>query len=368
MIPLDAFSPDYQTARLRFRSMVAERGWTSEKHPINAEGFAEGELSIDVARVGQVDARRLIIISSGIHGTEAPFGSAVQLAWIDSLPRFWEPPSGCAVMLIHCLNPYGFTRIRRANEENVDLNRNFLAAGDFDRWKKQTVGEFAPLDPFMHPPRPPARFDWTYLIFAQMRVRLGHQMLATVLPAGQYAYPKGIFYGGGKPANSTRVVMNEMPRWIGESRAVAHLDFHTGLGRFADHRLLLSDPDHSEQAKIARRIFGQERVEPDTKTPGGYHNRGDMGEWLSRTFSERNYVYLCAEFGTYGSIKIIGALRRENQAHFWEDKDSYRYLRVKSETLNAFVPISSAWRWTTIRDSLDLIQSALKSCAFSASD
>ncbi|MFX6991338.1 DUF2817 domain-containing protein, partial [Acinetobacter baumannii] len=33
--------------------------------------------------------------------------------------------AGVAVLYIHALNPYGFSHIRRATHENVDLNRNF---------------------------------------------------------------------------------------------------------------------------------------------------------------------------------------------------------------------------------------------------
>src|SRR5690606_39367139 len=34
-------------------------------------------------------------------------------------------PEDTAVLLIHAINPYGFSHIRRVNEDNIDLNRNF---------------------------------------------------------------------------------------------------------------------------------------------------------------------------------------------------------------------------------------------------
>ncbi|MCP4200482.1 MAG: DUF2817 domain-containing protein, partial [bacterium] len=30
------------------------------------------------------------------------------------------------VVIVHALNPYGFAHLRRADEDNVDLNRNFV--------------------------------------------------------------------------------------------------------------------------------------------------------------------------------------------------------------------------------------------------
>ena len=88
--------------------LAAERGWPTISHSISAPGFAAGNLTIDTVRIGTQDAQRLVVLSSGIHGAEGPFGSAVQVAWIDSLPKLWEPPKGCAVLLLHALNPFGY--------------------------------------------------------------------------------------------------------------------------------------------------------------------------------------------------------------------------------------------------------------------
>ena len=35
-------------------------------------------------------------------------------------------PEDVAIVLVHALNPFGFAWRRRWNENNVDLNRNFL--------------------------------------------------------------------------------------------------------------------------------------------------------------------------------------------------------------------------------------------------
>jgi hypothetical protein len=363
MVPLDAYSPDYRTARSRFREMVARRSWPAEAHVVHAPGFDEGDLTIDVARAGPADAERLIILSSGIHGVEAPLGSAVQLAWIDSLPPAWEPPPGCAVLLLHALNPYGFAMGRRANEDNIDLNRNFLAPDDFARFKEKTAADYARLDWYLHPPVSPSRFNWAWSVFLQMRVLLGWHTLHKILPAGQYAYPKGIFYGGEQRGQSTEILTTQMPRWVGSAKLVVHLDFHSGLGKYGDYRLLLSEREGSEPEKFAKRLFGANVVEYGQKIEGGYENYGDFGDWVSRTFADRLYVYLCAEFGTYNSVHIIGALRWENQAHFWEKPDTPLFERIKRVLKEAFVPQSPAWRWSVVHKSLGLLRSALRSCA-----
>ena len=42
-----------------------------------------------------------------------------------------------AVLLVHAVNPYGFSHLRRANEDHIDLNRNFL---DFSRPLSKNAG------------------------------------------------------------------------------------------------------------------------------------------------------------------------------------------------------------------------------------
>jgi Protein of unknown function (DUF2817) len=357
---LGAFSSDYANARDRFRAATAERGWQCEAHPIHATGFAAGDLTIDVARVGSPDADRLLILTSGLHGTEALFGSAVQLAWLDGLPHVWEPPPGFAVLLIHALNPFGFAKIRRANEDNIDLNRNFLEPDRFAVLKEQTAKSFGPLDPYVNPPKPPGPINWFPILFPWMALRFGLKTLQHVLPAGQYAFPKGIFYGGEQHAQSTRIIMNEMPRWLGSARSVLHLDFHTGLGQFGRYKLLASDAADSDRVRLAQRLFGSDRVEADHQTPGGYHNFGDIGEWLSQRFADRVYLYLCAEFGTYGSTRVIGALRRENQAHFWGNSESKRCRNIKDNCLETFMPGSEKWRRSVLQLSNELVALSVK--------
>lgn len=360
---LAAFSPDYVTARQRFRSLIADRGWHQESHIIRADGFAEGDLTIDWARIGSDNADRMLIISSGLHGTEAPFGSAVQTGWIESLPKSWEPPPQLAVVLLHSLNPYGFAQVRRANEDNVDLNRNFLQPEQFAELRDRTSRSYGPLDPFLNPRKPPGTFNWFPFIVAYGALRFGKKTLQETVPAGQYAFPKGIFYGGHEECQTTRILMTQMERWLGSARQVLHLDFHTGLGPFATYKLLASGKMNPALIERAETWFGKYRVEADHQTPGGYHNFGDMGEWLGHRFADREYLYLCAEFGTYGSTRVIGALRRENQAHHWGNPASTRYQQIKQHCRDTFTPESPQWREQTLLQSKDLIALAAQHCS-----
>ena len=74
------FSIDYATARDRFLGAARASGATLHELALQARGPAGEALSIDIARLGERGARRVLLHTSGIHGVEAFAGSAIQLA------------------------------------------------------------------------------------------------------------------------------------------------------------------------------------------------------------------------------------------------------------------------------------------------
>ena len=120
------FSADYATARKRFLSAAEAAGETCSLC-LDAAGPEGSPLTIDIACLGSPAPERALLHTSGMHGVEGFAGSAIQLALLQRPLSL--PPDG-AVVLVHGLNPYGMAWLRRVNENNVDLNRNFLTAGE----------------------------------------------------------------------------------------------------------------------------------------------------------------------------------------------------------------------------------------------
>jgi predicted deacylase len=52
-------------------------------------------------------------------------GSGIQIGLLQEGLAERLPPA-VRVLVIHALNPYGFSHLRRVNEDNIDLNRNFV--------------------------------------------------------------------------------------------------------------------------------------------------------------------------------------------------------------------------------------------------
>ena len=120
------FSLTYPQARRRFLEAARAGGATIESHVNpNAKGTTGEDLVTDVARFGDMAAENLLIICSGTHGNEGYCGSGCQIGLIGE-GIVGSRPLSVAVLLVHAVNPYGFSHIRRVTEDNVDLNRNFL--------------------------------------------------------------------------------------------------------------------------------------------------------------------------------------------------------------------------------------------------
>ena len=347
-----AFSPDYRTARDRFRSATLARGFRLETHAIDEAA----DLTVDVALAVDDRPSRLVIISSGLHGVEGFLGSAIQNAILEADPREWSLPPGSGLVLIHALDPYGYDRMRRFDASNVDLNRNFLLEGESYSGSPETYRE---IDWLLNPRRPPRRFDLMAIESIPALLKHGEVALRRAIAGGQFDFPQGLFFGGEGPTQVRRMLEVQLPRWIGDSEYVLHLDVHTGLGPWARLALLLEITVPPDRACWLADRFGEERVE---KWGEGisYPTRGGLGTWCQAKFADRVYDYLCAEFGTYSGIKVLAALRAENQAYHWGQADSRSTARVKRRLREAFAPSDPGWRASTLATGLATVRRAFE--------
>lgn len=355
MTHADAFSPDYTAARTRFVRAAMERGAALSSHPLTATAPSGDALSIDVAALGPMAASTVVIVSSGLHGVEGFFGSAVQLAW---LARGVDVPADVRVILVHALNPFGFAWRRRTNEHNVDLNRNFLTDRTAIRSQAHLESQaiYDRLSPFLNPPSPPPHFEAYTAKAAVWATRVGLKRLQRALPIGQYVQPRGLFFGGTGAEPSAVVVRNAIGEWMRGARLAVHLDLHSGLGTWGQEQWLIDDVAGSPRAEWATRHFGPNVRASDDRVV--YRAQGTMTSDLRSRLLECEYLGITAEFGTYSGMRVLGALRAENRANFYATPESAAYERAKRQLVETFAPASVAWRETAVTGALALIERA----------
>ena len=358
-----AFPADYKAAREQFGAAARRLGWRLETQAIDAVGPGGEDLTIDVACSANEDADRVLVVSSGLHGVEGFFGSAVQTVLLERWASSASPPVRC--VFVHALNPYGFAWIRRPDENNVDLNRNFLLPGE--TFEGAPEG-FARLDSFLNPRRPPSRWEPYTLKALWLIAEHGLFSLKQAIAAGQYEFPKGLFFGGAGPSQTQLLLAEHMPRWLSGSKRVVHLDLHTGLGPMASWKLLIDYPLTTAQRNWFAETFGTDSFEESDPRGVGFDARGGFGQWCVFRNLASEYLFACAEFGTYSPIKVLAGLRAENQAHHWSKHSSAVSARVKENLKELFCPASPEWRRAVIEQSLDIVERAIRGMSTSGPD
>ncbi len=352
------FVDSYRFARDLFRREADAAGFDLDWAEIDGRGPAGERLAIDAAvRRGSGD--HAVVATSGLHGVEGFFGSAVQRALLADARRL-ERLSDATVVLIHALNPFGFAWRRRWNEDNVDLNRSFMPA---DAPRPEIPETYLELIGWLNPSTPPAWPDPFPLEMLSAIARRGLTRLRMTLPIGQYEYPKAMFFGGHAPSATQEILGARLVDWVGAPATALHLDFHTGLGPKGAYKLLLgrrSPPDATEAAALTAR-FGEGAVsgvdERESRSGVAYPARGLIDDWVPSRFPATRYRLMTAEFGTYPPARVLQALRAENRAHHWGRPDA-EHAWTKSALLETFAPADRAWRRVCVAQGLDLIEKA----------
>lgn len=349
------FSPDYATARDRFRQAASRAGWSLEAHSIGIAGPYGEDLSIDVACSPPRGSDRTLVVSSGIHGIEGFFGSAVQLGLLERWDSRAEPP--VRRVFLHGLNPFGFAWLGRADENNVDPNRNFLLEGECYQGSPQG---YAALDRLLNPRYPPSWREPFRLKALWAVARHGMPALRQAVAAGQYDFPRGLFFGGTGPSRTHQLLARNLERWLRGSRDVVHLDFHTGLGPGGACKLMIDYPLSGSARTRLTEWFGADSFETPGASKIGYDIRGGFGRWCVARNSAPEYLFAYAEFGTYGPMQVIAGLRAENQARHWGSPEDTATKRARHRLKELLCPSALAWRLQVLERSFDLVAKAIR--------
>jgi hypothetical protein len=297
---------------------------------LGARAPSGSTLSIDIGWLGSQTPQNVLLHSSGIHGVEGFAGSAIQLQLLDRLPRL---PDNTALILAHVLNPFGMAWLRRVNENNVDLNRNFLSDGQYSGCPP----DYARVDSFLSPKTKPDH-DFFLVKAALMIRRFGLTPLVQAIGGGQYEYPQGLFFGGKKLEEGPEKYHAFLCERLSAAKQVLAIDVHTGLGRFGRDLLIVERPHYEN----LRRVFGRRVISSEPAHGPVYRIRGGLHNLLSHAMPAADFHYMTQEFGTYNPIKVLHRLREENRWHHFGngtlDHATKRALR------NAFYPASRRWR------------------------
>ena len=297
-------------------------------------------LYIDVVWIGNKDAKNLYMSTSGIHGVEGFAGSAIQLSVLNKIN---ELPSDTALAFIHILNPWGMSWLRRDNESNVDLNRNFLPKNEN---YSGSHSHYAKLDPLINIKRVVSKNDFFKLKLFFHTMFYGKTKTKQAYAEGQYEFPKGLHFGGYQLEKGPSVFINWLERKISNIERCVWIDLHTGLGEPGEDSLLVDlNPSNQKYINLQKQKFGNRILSLDPTAGIAYKIRGGMQKGIELLFPHINWTSITQEFGTLKGLDVINALRSENSwTHYGKyDNDTVLKHWSKKQLLEAFRPNNQAW-------------------------
>ncbi len=351
---LGAFSQTYSEARGKFLAAAKARHLSVRSYMNPAEGPSGEGLWADAIVLGSDAATKVLIANSATHGAEGFCGSAALVDWLQAEQP--EPPDGVRLVLIHAINPFGFAWLRRVTEDNIDLNRNFLA--DFD--DPPANADYGALHEHLLVGGG-AQPDWPAAKAALDAYAAEHGEFAMqgALSRGQYAHADGLFYGGAGPGWSNRTFRAILDEMVSGAEHVAFIDFHTGLGPFGHAELISKcDPDDPEFQRLLA-WFG-----PSVKTSAAGESTSPMLSGLIagavRALAPPGTVSaITAEFGTYPLWDVLRALQQDNWLHASGHVDTPEGERIKRNLKEIFYPDHDDWRELVLVRARQLIRNGL---------
>ncbi|MBN2258801.1 MAG: DUF2817 domain-containing protein, partial [Anaerolineaceae bacterium] len=303
----------YQESRQVFQEHLAEirRYWPSaclNHHAL----FDNKDLSIDwILADARTRKKKLLVISTGLHGIEGYIGSAVLQLFFDEFIHRINPEI-TGVLFIHSQNPWGMNHWERTNPNNVDLNRNFIS-GEFQSPQMDNP-DYPRLKSFLCPERPlgsliaaKTRFI-TGLLMTLLQVGTLRLREATLM--GQNNFPKGIYFTGQAHQEETGLLMDLYQRAFKGYQRIVHIDLHSGYGPRYQMTVVTSPLDSMDSKEIQKK-YTLTRV-AGANPNEFYSMHGDMNDWeyeiVKKQYPEASIFAANFEFGTYGDSFLAEAL------------------------------------------------------------
>lgn len=333
------FSTSYREARAKFLDAASARNLPvdSRLNP-NVKGVDGEDLYMDIVLIGPKDASKMLFLTSGTHGVEGYCGSGCQIAFLKE-GYFTDLPADTSVVMVHAMNPYGFSHDRRVNEDNVDLNRNFLDYSKPDR----PTSDYSKIHPFILPEdwNGPARraANKQLALFIEEHGMPAFQAAAS---GGQYQHSDGIFFGGNAPTWSHLTFQSVLRDYAHKARTACFLDFHTGLGPYGYGELI--SLGSQAQKSLVREWFGEDVTDPDAGTSTSAPLVGTIGDGVARVLTETEIAFIGLEYGTRDITTVLTALRADNWLYHRGDVNSPLGREIKTSIRDAFYPEADDWK------------------------
>jgi len=351
-----SFYESYEEIRLHLRELTAELGVEISSHPIDE---ADGLYIDSFYLPGTEEQTNLIVLTTGVHGIEGYIGATMlDVFFAEIYPTLDSGNTG--VLVVANVNPYGMKYFRRYNENNVDLNRNFIL--DWDSFDLSSNREYPKVDTFLGPTGKIGNGLWHevgfYLSLGKTAITEGADTISDALLTGQYEYPQGVYYGGNGDEASTEYLKDVFSQCLESPyENIVHIDLHSGYGPRYNMVIFNSVYETMNEAE-SREIFGYDHIIA-YDSEAFYATTGDTTDFFYRLAqqkqAEATLFSTCFEFGTIGdaffdTILSLKYTIDENRNHWYPTDNAISAQIVRQNYLELFYPTETAWREKAVAD------------------
>ena len=355
------FFNSYDEIRLHLKERVSKLRENGVNVEVSEYAVDESDnLYIDnIYLPSNAEKENLIVLTTGVHGMEGYIGSVMLDVFFEEIyPGIDTEKTG--VLVVANVNPYGMKYMRRYNENNVDLNRNFIL--DWNNFDMSSNKDYPEVKEFLQPEGKIGNAFWHeagfYLNLAKEALTKGADKVSDALLTGQYEYPQGVYYGGNGDEISTAYLKGVFNDCLdGEYKNIVHIDIHSGYGPRYNMVIFNSVYESMTEAET-KKAFGYEYV-ISHDSESFYATTGDTTDYFYRLAesksTEKELFSTCFEFGTIGdsftdSILSLKYTVDENRQH-WFPSDNKVASEVVRENYNElFYPTETQWREKTVAD------------------
>ena len=320
---------------------------------------------MDSVLLGPADAASLLIVTSGTHGVEGFSGSGCQRAVLADdglLKRIDE--AEVAVLLVHAVNPWGFSHLRRANEDNIDMNRNFL---DFSRPRPKSADSadsagYEELHALLLPTEwPPTAANTAGILAA--RERMGHREFQAAVSSGQGTHLDGLFYCGAAPSWSNRTLRALVKRHGAGKRGIGWIDIHTGLGPSGHGEKIFAGRDDDADLARTRAWYGADVMSYYDGSSASAEVTGTAVLCVHEECPGAQVAAMGLEYGTVPFDAVLHALRGAHWLEIHPDAPAALRAGIDRTIRDAFYTDSDLWKGMILGQSRVAILQAVTALA-----
>ena len=305
------------------------------------------------------EQKNLIVLTTGVHGIEGYIGAVMlEVFWQEIYPELDKENTG--ILVVANVNPYGMKYHRRYNENNVDLNRNFIL--DWENFDLTVNQDYPKVESFLGPKKQMKNALWHevdfYTSMIGQLVSNGADTISNALLGGQYEYSEGVYYGGTKDEKSTAYLKEVFQKTLdSEYENIVHIDIHSGYGpRY--NMVIFNSVYETMTEKETIEMFGYNNV-ISHDSEDFYPTTGDTTDYYYRLKeqmgTETDLFSTCFEFGTIGdgfwdSVISMKYTIEENQNHWYPSTNKVTNEIIKERYQELFYPTEKKWREKTVKD------------------